>query len=387
MQKADVAGQQTHDGSEAPGRYGMEDHGAWRPSVKITVATIFSILLAMAIVSLPRPALAAGAARGQVSIGISVGFGPPPLPVYAQPYCPGPGYIWTPGYWAWDANTGYYWVPGTWVLAPFEGALWTPGYWGWDPAVALFMWHRGYWGTRVGFYGGINYGFGYTGYGYDGGYWRDRHFYYNRAVNRIDVRRIRRVYDRRIDVRDESGISYNGGRGGIDARPRREDLAARRYRRMGPISSQMRQERMARQTPGMRWSQNRGRPDIAATPRPEMFRDRGVSRATRSGGEYRQQQPGFRPFGRQPAPQRQYRAPQQRYPQRQYQNQRPMNRNQGQPQYHGPQRQPQYRGQQGRPQQTQAPRSRGNQNRQQQQRSNRGNRGKGNQGRQGHPRN
>src|SRR3974390_2554620 len=35
---------------------------------------------------------------------VSVSFGPPVLPVYAQPLCPGPGYIWTPGYWAWDPN-------------------------------------------------------------------------------------------------------------------------------------------------------------------------------------------------------------------------------------------------------------------------------------------
>ena len=54
----------------------------------------------------------------QVSIGISVGFAPPELPVYAQPICPGEGYIWTPGYWAWDReDEDYYWVPGTWVLA------------------------------------------------------------------------------------------------------------------------------------------------------------------------------------------------------------------------------------------------------------------------------
>ena len=51
---------------------------------------------------------------------ISVGIAPPPLPVYEQPYCPGPGYIWTPGYWAYGPD-GYFWVPGTWVLAPQVG--------------------------------------------------------------------------------------------------------------------------------------------------------------------------------------------------------------------------------------------------------------------------
>jgi len=44
----------------------------------------------------------------------SVSFGPPALPVYEQPLCPGEGYIWTPGYWAWSDDEGdYYWVPGT----------------------------------------------------------------------------------------------------------------------------------------------------------------------------------------------------------------------------------------------------------------------------------
>src|ERR1035438_219439 len=63
---------------------------------------------------------------------------PPPLPDYDQPQAPGDGYLWTPGYWAWDQD-GYYWVPGAWVEAPYEGALWTPGYWG-------------YWNNSYGYY-------------------------------------------------------------------------------------------------------------------------------------------------------------------------------------------------------------------------------------------
>jgi WXXGXW repeat (2 copies) len=55
---------------------------------------------------------------------------PPPLPVYDQPPIPGPGYLWTPGYWDWsDDADDYYWVPGTWVEPPEPGYLWTPGYW------------------------------------------------------------------------------------------------------------------------------------------------------------------------------------------------------------------------------------------------------------------
>ena len=74
-------------------------------------------------------------------------FGPPPLPVYEQPLCPDEGYIWTPGYWAYDDDyDDYYWVPGTWVMAPEVGFFWTPGYWGWEGEGFIF--HEGYWGPQ-----------------------------------------------------------------------------------------------------------------------------------------------------------------------------------------------------------------------------------------------
>ena len=50
--------------------------------------------------------------------------------------------------------------------------LWTPGYWDWDDG--LYIWHEGYWGPEVGFYGGVDYGFGYPGVGFYGGYWHGR---------------------------------------------------------------------------------------------------------------------------------------------------------------------------------------------------------------------
>src|SRR5260221_3857204 len=93
-------------------------------------------------------------------IGLSITIGPPALPVYQQPVCPGEGYIWTPGYWAWG-DEDYYWVPGTWTLAPEPGLLWTPGYWGWGGGVYVF--HAGYSGPTIPFYGGSNYGICYSG--------------------------------------------------------------------------------------------------------------------------------------------------------------------------------------------------------------------------------
>ena len=45
---------------------------------------------------------ASSAALAQVAISVTIA--PPELPVYEQPVCPGDGYIWTPGYWAWDGD-------------------------------------------------------------------------------------------------------------------------------------------------------------------------------------------------------------------------------------------------------------------------------------------
>src|SRR5580704_1516833 len=94
----------------------------------------------------------------EANVEVKVHVVPPELPVYVQPPCPTEGFLWTPGYWAW-APAGYYWVPGTWVMPPSAGVLWTPGYWGW--ANGAYLWHAGYWGPHIGFYGGVNYGYGY----------------------------------------------------------------------------------------------------------------------------------------------------------------------------------------------------------------------------------
>lgn len=223
------------------------------------------------------------AAVGQVVI--SVGFGPPALPVYEQPICPGDGYIWTPGYWAWDGDyDDYYWVPGTWVLAPQVGYLWTPPWWGWDNGVYLF--HEGWWGPTVGFYGGIAYGFGYFGEGFVGGRWEHDHFYYNRSVTNINVTNIRNVYNENVTVRNENHVSFNGGPGGIEARPRAEDEAAARQRHIGPVAGQTQNLQAARGNPEFRATTNHGKPPVAATERPGEFRGGGAVAARSAGGEY-----------------------------------------------------------------------------------------------------
>lgn len=222
----------------------------------------------------------------QLGIGISVSFGPPPLPVYEQPLCPGEGYIWTPGYWAYDPDFGdYYWVPGTWVLAPQVGYLWTPGYWAWGGNG--FVFYEGYWGPVVGFYGGIYYGYGYFGHGYEGGRWDHDRFYYNRSVNNINVTNIHNVYNTTvINNTTVNRVSYNGGEGGIPARPTQQEEAATRERRIPPVAVQTQHVQAARADPQLRASVNQGKPPIAATQRPGPFKESAIVPAREAGGPY-----------------------------------------------------------------------------------------------------
>jgi hypothetical protein len=219
---------------------------------------------------------------GQVAVGISVRFGPPAIPVYAQPICPGPGFFWTPGYWAWNDDGGYYWVPGTWVVAPV-GMLWTPGYWGWGGG--FYAWHAGYWGPHVGFYGGVNYGFGYGGVGFGGGEWRGRQFFYNRSVTNVSVTNVTNVYNRTVIV-NNSRVSYNGGAGGLNARATREEENWAHERHMDRLDVQREHENAAVRNRENFASENHGRPMYAATARPGDFSRHSVVEAREAGGEY-----------------------------------------------------------------------------------------------------
>ena len=169
-------------------------------------------------------------------VAVSVGIAPPVIPVYTQPLCPAPGYLWTPGYWAWGAF-GYYWVPGAWVYPPQVGYLWTPGYWAFNGGHYIF--NNGYWGPSVGFYGGINYGYGYYGSGYYGGRWVGNTFSYNTAVSRVNRQVITNTYVNRAVVRNSRGAraSFNGP-GGVQAKPTSQQLAAAKAPHVGPTSAQ-----------------------------------------------------------------------------------------------------------------------------------------------------
>ena len=231
-------------------------------------------------------ALAATPAISSAGIFLSIGIAPPPLPVYEQPLCPGDGYIWTPGYWAYG-DEGYFWVPGTWVIAPFVGGLWTPGYWGWGGG--LYAWHAGYWGTHIGFYGGVNYGFGYGGFGYEGGYWNNGRFNYNRSVNNVNITNIHNVYNKTVvNNVNVNRTSFNGGTCGIQARASAAETAAASERHVGATAVQTQHQQAAFGNRALLASVNHGAPAIAATQRPGAFNGTGVVRASAAGGNFNQ---------------------------------------------------------------------------------------------------
>jgi hypothetical protein len=248
------------------------------PSVRLLGFGLL-LLLIPAVLSSPS------AAQIGIGIGISVRIGPPALPVYEQPLCPGAGYLWTPGYWAWSDDDGYYWVPGTWVEAPEPGFLWTPGYWGWNDGA--YAWNAGYWGPQIGFYGGINYGFGYGGDGFYGGEWRGGTFFYNTAVMNVNTTVIRNVYvNRTVIVNNRSHVAFNGGQGGVSARPTPQQESYSHQRHTPPVAAQTQQEHAASHNRALFASTNHGRPAVAATARPGEFSGRGVVAARAAGAPY-----------------------------------------------------------------------------------------------------
>jgi hypothetical protein len=204
------------------------------------------------------------ASFAQIAVGVSIRIGPPAMPVYVPPPCPTEGYLWTPGYWGYG-EAGYYWVPGVWVAPPRVGLLWTPGYWGF--AGGLYGWHAGYWGPHVGFYGGINYGYGYGGVGFIGGHWGEGRFVYNTAVVNVNTTVVHNTYVDRTVINNTTVVnnrtSFNG-EGGVTARPTRTEQAAEHENHFQPTSNQRSHEHAAGQDHSQLASENHGRPGTMA---------------------------------------------------------------------------------------------------------------------------
>ena len=222
------------------------------------------ILLALFVCVVPASSFAA--------VFISVGIAPPVLPVYEQPVCPEDGYMWTPGYWAYDYDAAdYYWVPGAWVAPPEVGMLWTPGYWGWGAGV--YAWHPGYWGPHVGYYGGVNYGFGYMGIGFAGGEWRGGVFAYNTAIVHVDLAVVHTTYVDRTSVErntivNDNHVAFSGGPGGINHLPTPAESEAMHEQHVAATAAQAQHANAAMQDRGSFAKNNGGHPANGAVARP-----------------------------------------------------------------------------------------------------------------------
>jgi hypothetical protein len=251
-------------------------------NTKFMKKTIVSLILILAASS-----LVVKRADAQVfSVGVSIHVGPPVIPVYAQPVCPVDGYLWVPGYWAYDNDYGYYWVPGYWAEPPQVGFLWTPGYWGYVGGV--YAWNAGYWGPHIGFYGGVNYGCGYYGSGFAGGNWVGGHFRYNTAVVNVNTTIVHNTYVDRTVVNNTTvnRVSYNGGPGGVAARPSPAEETAAREQHVQATAAQLSHQHNASIDRNQFASVNHGRPASTAVSRPMAYHPAnttaGLARATAS---------------------------------------------------------------------------------------------------------
>src|SRR6267143_2047501 len=159
-------------------------------------------------------------------IGLSVAIAPPEIPIYEQPYCPTEGYIWTPGYWGYADD--YYWGPG------------------------------------VGFYGGINYGYGYGGQGYYGGEWAGDTFRYNTAVTRVNTNVIHNTYVNKEVVNNAGSRASFNGPGGATAKPTAQEQAAAKVEHVPATSAQQSRVEAAKKNPALHVANNHGKPKAEA---------------------------------------------------------------------------------------------------------------------------
>src|SRR5271169_4002206 len=231
----------------------------------MSILSGFRRLFVAAAMTAPMLTLPVAHAQIAVGIGVSVHVAPPALPVYVQPPLPAPGYLWTPGYWSYG-DAGYYWVPGVWVQPPRVGVLWTPGYWGF--VGGAYGWHGGYWGPHVGFYGGVNYGYGFGGVGFVGGEWRGGAFAYNSAVANFGGVHVTNVYVNRTIVEQNTIVNNNhvsfNGEGGIAAHASAGELQAANEQHFQATANQVQHESFAAQDRAQLASVNQGRPSTMA---------------------------------------------------------------------------------------------------------------------------
>jgi hypothetical protein len=86
--------------------------------------TLAGIVLLSAGVTASTACAVSAAPRGRVYVRV----GPPAPIVETRVVAPGPGYVWVPGYHAWDGRA-YVWRPGRWDRAPRRNARWVSARW------------------------------------------------------------------------------------------------------------------------------------------------------------------------------------------------------------------------------------------------------------------
>jgi hypothetical protein len=164
------------------------------------------------------------------------------------------------------------------------GLLWTPGYWGFRDGI--YVWNEGYWGPHIGFYGGVNYGFGYVGTGYLGGAWRGGVFAYNSTVNNFGSVHITNVYSQTVvNTNVNVHVSFNGGPHGIAAQPNAQEMAAMHENHVQATALQTQNVNAAKQNKAFYASVNHGQVGVAATSHAGQFTGHGVI-APHPGGNY-----------------------------------------------------------------------------------------------------
>jgi hypothetical protein len=82
-------------------------------------------------------AILTGCAGGYVAVA-----GPPPPRYGVMGYAPGPGYVWTEGFYN-LRGSAWVWTPGTWRRPPRAGAAWVSP--AWHQQGRAWRFHRGYW--------------------------------------------------------------------------------------------------------------------------------------------------------------------------------------------------------------------------------------------------
>jgi hypothetical protein len=118
----------------------------------------------------------------------------------------------------------------------------------------------------VGFYGGVNYGYGFGGVGFIGGGWAGNVFRYNSAVVNVNTTVVRNVYVDRTVINNTTVVnraSFNG-QGGVMARPSPQEQTFSREQHVAATPNQISHEQLASRDRSQLASVNGGRPATAA---------------------------------------------------------------------------------------------------------------------------